>query len=165
VPTIFQNYVGYSETNSSWPEMQLRPLLADPVELSSYLFHCTPVPPKPLLPCRTFFTYPTANASHPFQPLLSLPALATNLFEVLTSPHTRPMSSTRPSAFQIPLERLLSEDISLFRLAGSGNMLDGDSEMPISAQRPRITCWRWEIVAVVWCTTQCCAGCREIRIF
>ena len=60
---VFQNYVGYSETNSSWPEMQLRPLLANPIELSSCPSHCTPVPPKPLLPSRTFFTYPTASAS------------------------------------------------------------------------------------------------------
>jgi hypothetical protein len=34
---VFQNYVGYSETNSSWPEMKLKPLLANPIELSSCL--------------------------------------------------------------------------------------------------------------------------------
>jgi hypothetical protein len=34
---IFQNYVGYSETNSSWLEMQLRPLLANLIKLSSCL--------------------------------------------------------------------------------------------------------------------------------
>jgi hypothetical protein len=42
--------------------MQLRPLV-NQFELSSCLSHFTPVPPKRLLPSRTFFTYPTASAS------------------------------------------------------------------------------------------------------
>ena len=45
------------------PEMQLRSLLVNPIELSSCPSHFTPVPPKPLLPSRAFFTYPTASAS------------------------------------------------------------------------------------------------------
>ena len=60
---VFQNYVGYSRDRFLLAGMQLRPLLADPVELSSCPSHCTPVPPKPVLPSRTFFTYPTASAS------------------------------------------------------------------------------------------------------